>query len=61
MKRVTFSTLSTLFTIVSIFSISAPVNAESDTYFQNNSQQEIENVNQPQGCYYIPGWGWICV
>ena len=60
MKRATFATLSTLFTLASVFSASIPVNAQSDTYFQDSSQQEIESVNQPQGCVYVPGWGWYC-
>ena len=60
MKRTTFATLSTLFTLASVFSVSAPVNAQSDIYLQNDSQHEIENVNQPQACTYIPMYGWFC-
>lgn len=61
MQRATSVIISSALVFATVIAPSAKATAQDPSNSQvQNSRQQIESANQPQGCGYIPGLGYRC-
>jgi hypothetical protein len=61
MQRATSVIISSALVFATVIASSAQATTQDPSNFQvQNSRQQIESANQPQGCFYIPGLGYRC-